>query len=228
MVLIAETFSISKSWQTIFYYFEVFSIFIFSLEIIARISTADLLYKNLSPLRARIKYLFSPMSLIDVLSVAYFYIPASLVDLRVLRIFRLLRVFRIFKLGHYIDECRLLIKALKDQTKQLLVSSFFLMLILLVSSILMYEIESQAQPDVFENVFSAFWWAVATLTTIGYGDIYPITALGKMLAGVIALTSIGLIAVPTSTIAASFIKQMGSKETKTLCENCQNKITKDA
>lgn len=223
--MVVETFDIPQAWQLALYCFEVFSIAVFSLEIAARLYTADLLYKNLSPLRARVKYLLQPMSIIDCLSVAYFYVPSSMVDLRVLRVFRLLRVFRIFKLAYYIDECRLLLEAFREQGRQLLVSSFLLMLIILASSILMYEIENAAQPDVFTNVFSALWWAVVTLTTVGYGDIYPVTVLGKILSAVIALTSIGLIAVPTSTIAASFMKQMTQKEGQRLCRKCKRPLS---
>ena len=224
IMVIAETFSLPDTWQAILYYFEVFSVIVFSIEIVARIYTADLLYPKLSPFKARVRYFLNPMSIIDLLSVAYFYIPVVTVDTRVLRTFRLLRIFRIFKLGYYIDECRFLVQALKDQTRQLLVSSFLLLVIILVSSILMYSIENQAQPDVFENVFSAFWWSVATLTTVGYGDIYPVTVLGKLLSAIIALTSISLVAVPTSIIAAGLTRQINEEESGTICRKCQKKI----
>lgn len=198
--------------------FDVVSIALFTAEYILRIWTADLLYPDNPAAIARMKYVFSFMGLVDLLSIAPFYIPSSTVDLRILRLLRIFRLLRVLKLGHYSDSMALVGRVLKSRKDQLASSILVIMILIVIASVVMFDVEHEAQPEAFSNAFSSLWWAVATLTTVGYGDIYPITTLGKVISAVIALLGIGLVAVPSGIISAGFIDALGGEEKR--CPHC--------
>ncbi len=141
-------------------------------------------------------------------------------DLRFLRMLRLTRLFRLFKVYRYSKALRIVGRVLKNKKEPLFLTLFVTFMLLLIASSLMYYIEHDAQPDAFPNIFSAFWWAVATLTTIGYGDVLPITGWGKLLSGVIALLGIGLVALPTGIIGSGFMEVIERKEKPRYCPHC--------
>jgi voltage-gated potassium channel len=143
-------------------------------------------------------------------------------DLRFLRILRLTRLFRLFKIARYSKALRVVGTVLKRKKEPLILTLFVSLILLLVASSLMYYIEHDSQPESFPNIFASFWWAVATLTTIGYGDIYPITGWGKFLSGIIALLGIGLIALPTGILGSGFMEVIEKKENKKhkKCPHC--------
>lgn len=121
---------------------------------------------------------------------------------------RIIRLFRIFKINRYTDAFTSITKVLINKKNELLSSIFVVLLLMIVASVLMYSIENRVQPEVFRNAFDALWWALATLTTVGYGDIYPITVIGKILSAIIAILGIGLVAVPTGIISAGFMESL--------------------
>lgn len=137
---------------------------------------------------------------------------------------RIVRLFRVFKLNRYTSALSTIATVFKKKKSQLISSIFVVLLLMIIAAVLMYSIENEAQPDVFENAFSALWWAIATLTTVGYGDIYPVTVLGKILSAVIALLGIGLVAVPTGIISAGFMETIDHDEEKCYCPYCGKKI----
>ena len=193
---------------------------VFTIEYLLRIWTADILYPEYGKIVSRIKYAFSFMALIDLFAILPFYVPLLIpIDLRTLRILRVIRFLRIFKVSRYTNALSIIGTVLKNKSSQLISSMFVVALLMLTSSIIMYNIENPAQPDVFTNAFSGLWWAIATFTTVGYGDIYPITALGKVLSAIIALLGIGLVAVPTGIISAGFREQMEQEKTNTESDN---------
>lgn len=205
-------------------FFEYVSIIIFSIEYALRIWTSDLIF-DLGPLKSRIKYIFTFMAVIDLLSILPFYISFINIDLRLLRALRLFRMLRIFKLNRYTSALNSVIQVLNKKKDQLISSLFVVMVLMIISSILMYYCEHNAQPKVFENAFSGLWWAIATLTTVGYGDIYPITVGGKILSAFLALLGIGLVAVPTGIISAGFSEALEEEnETILYCPYCGKKI----
>lgn len=223
VTIIADTFKLPQTAKTVINYIDTVSVIIFTIEYLLRIFTADLLYPNLSPIRARIKYIFSFMAIVDLLAILPFYVPFIIkIDLRSLRLLRLLRLVRLFKLNRYTSALRTVGAVLVKKKNQLLSSVFVVFILMLISSILMYNIENEAQPDVFDNAFSALWWSVATFTTVGYGDIYPITALGKILSSVIALLGIGLVAVPTGIISAGFMEINDDESAETAPESTED------
>lgn len=205
-------------------YFELFSITVFSIEYLLRIWTADMLYPEYGRVKSRIKYVFSFMAMIDLVAILPFYLSFVTIDLRLLRILRLVRMMRIFKLNRYTTALNVVGRVLKRKKDQLLSSMFVVLLLMIMASILMYYCEHEAQPDVFENAFSGMWWAIATLTTVGYGDIYPITAFGKLLSSFLALLGIGLVAVPTGIISAGFSEEIDEEEDINYCPHCGKKL----
>ena len=126
-----------------------------------------------------------------------------------LRALRLVRLLRILKLNRYFDAVKSIGEVLASKKRELVGSLFFVVLLMLVSSFLMHSVEHDAQPEVFKNAFSGLWWAVATLTTVGYGDIYPVTVLGRVLGAVIAFSGIAALAIPTGIITAGLTEQIG-------------------
>ncbi len=197
------------------YYFEVFSVIVFSIEYALRFWTADLEYKGMQPVFSRVKFAFSFYGLIDLFAILPFYLPLFFpFDLRVIRILRLFRLLRIFKLGRLSKSMQLIGKVLKDTKSELFVTFFVAFILLILSSTLMYYVENDAQPDKFDNIGDALWWAVATLTTVGYGDVYPITGLGKILSAIIALIGIGFVALPTGILSSAFIERVQAEKRK--------------
>lgn len=227
-VVIADTFDVNEKTKMVFNVIEYVSVIIFTIEYILRVWTADLLYPNKRKVIAKLKYIFSFLAIIDLLAIMPFYLPFIIsIDLRVLRMLRIIRLFRIFKINRYTDALTNIFTVFKVKKHELLSSIFVVLLLMVVAAVLMFNIENSAQPQVFKNAFDALWWALATLTTVGYGDIYPITTLGKILSAVIALLGIGLVAVPTGIISAGFVESItNEKEEKHFkyCPYCGEKL----
>lgn len=223
LFVVLETFSLPAWFLKIATVVEIVSVIIFTVEYLLRLWTADLKYTDKGKIRSRIRYSFSFMAIVDLLAILPFYVPFVFkIDLRVLRAFRLFRLFRIFKFGRYMVALKLIGGVFKRKAHQLVSSMIVIFVLMIIASVLMYTVEHEAQPEVFENAFSGLWWAVATFTTVGYGDIFPITVGGKVFAAVIALLGIGLVAVPTGIISAGFI-ELTDKEEKPQEEKTQEK-----
>lgn len=228
LMVIIETFEISHSFQIFIRFFETVSVIIFTAEYILRVWTSDLLYPEQKPLKARIRYIVSFMALIDFFAILPFYLPYLIpFDLRVLRTFRIIRIFRLFKVNRYTNSLTTIGSVIKNKAHQLISSMLVVSIMIIIASIIMYNVEHEAQPEVFRNAFSGIWWAIATLTTVGYGDIFPITPLGKIISAIIAILGIGLVAVPTGIISAGFMENIEAKEiddNKNYCPYCGKKI----
>ena len=217
IAVITETVeSIYTAYETYFVAFELFSVVVFSIEYIIRVWACTNNNRYSSPVWGRIKYVFSLEALIDLLAILPFYLPLLLpINALFLRILRLFRLLRIFKLGRYSTAFQMVTLAIKKRKDELLIVLLLVMVLLILSSSLMYYIEHEVQPEVFTSIPATMWWAVATLTTVGYGDVYPITPLGKILGAVIAILGIGIFALPAGIIASSFESEMSdTKERK--------------
>ena len=203
------TFSIPEWLFRILIRIEFVSIIIFTVEYALRIWTANLLFPELGPVRSRIRYITSPMAIIDLISILPFILPIlHTYNLVGVRAFRLVRLLRIFKLNRYSDALTAISDVFRSKAQQIVASVFFVSIILILASLLIYYAEHDAQPDQFKNAFSGLWWAVATLTTVGYGDIYPITPLGRFLGAIIAILGIGVVAVPTGILSSGFMEKL--------------------
>jgi len=211
--------------------FEYFSVAVFSLEYVLRIWSCVEEPPYSRPVFGRLRFALTPLALVDLLAVLPFYLPYLSVDLRVLRMFRMVRIMRVMrimriaKLGRYSESVQTLLRVLYAKREQLLSTVFILGILLVVSASLMYYAERDAQPKSFSSIPAAMWWAVATLTTVGYGDIYPVTAIGKLMASVIAVLGIGLGALPTGILGAGFIEEMQNRKKPRQCPHCGKDLT---
>jgi len=207
---------------------EIFTISVFSIEYILRIWTAKLKYPRAR--HAIQRYIFSPMAIVDLLSILPFYLSLCLsYDLSYFLILRLFRILHVLKLHRYFDGINLIAVVLRKKSRELVAAVMLIFILLVIGSILMYYIESPVQPDKFPNIPTAFWWAVETLTTVGYGDIYPITGWGQFVSGVIAFLGVGLVALPTGILSSGFLKEFTEQldkkeENDKYCPNCGKKI----
>ncbi|MBQ9207227.1 MAG: ion transporter [Treponema sp.] len=206
-----ETFPISDKTEELLYKIEFFSIIIFSIEYLLRVWTANFLYENKPFLKARFKYIFSFMALIDLFAILPFYIPFIVkVDLRMLRMLRLIRLSRIIKVNRYTTALYKVLNVVRRKSSELISAIFILFILMLISSILIYYIESPSQPEVYKNALSGLWWSIAIFTSVWLGDIYPITTAGKILCALMAIFGVAIIAVPTGIISSGFVE--GSSE----------------
>ena len=212
-------------YNKLFTYFDYFSIAIFTIEYLLRVWTAP--YKFPSSQKPIIfpylRYIFSVMGIIDLCAILPFYLPFVVnVDLRVLRILRLFRLLRVLKLTRYNNSLRLIIRVLHKEREKLYITIFFMMIMILLASSIMYFAENNTQPEKFPNIPATLWWAVATLTTVGYGDVYPVTVLGKLLGSIISITGIGLIAMPSGIISMGLIKEVKKEKKRNKREGRQH------
>ena len=212
-VIIGSFNDIDESVLVFLHWFELISIIIFTIEYGLRVWTAPQKYP--ASKYPYLVFIFSFMAIVDLLAFLPFYLPfITNVDLRYLRLLRLFRIVRIFKLNRYNNSFDLMLRVLRNEKEKLFMTMFILVVLLLFASSTMYFIENAVQPEQFPNILSTIWWAVATLTTIGYGDVFPVTALGKLMGGVIAILGIGIIALPTGIISSGLVAEVSNKETK--------------
>ena len=202
--------------------FERVSLAIFAVEYALRVWSATALPRYRGAIRGRLRYALTPMALIDLFALTPLFLPA-LTGAQSARAVRLFRLFRIAKIARYSRALQLFGKVLRNRGAELVTIGVFVATLLLVAASLMYYVEHDAQPEQFSSIPAAFWWAVATLTTVGYGDVYPVTELGKVLAGVICLLGIGMIALPTSILGAAFVKELGGEEPRR-CPHCDRDL----
>ncbi len=203
-VILESVSSLANAYGDFFHGFEIFSVTVFSVEYGARawacVERPGLKYHH--PLWGRFRYLLTPMALLDLVVILPFFLAMlGAVDLRFLRVLRLLRVFR---LTRYSSAIRLLTDVLKDEAANIGASLFILLMMVVLSASLVYLAESQVQPDAFGSIPDALWWAVITMTSIGYGDVVPITNVGKIFGATIGIISVGMVALPTGIIASGF------------------------
>lgn len=186
---------------------------VFTIEYVLRIATADFLYPRSGAIMSRVRYVMSVMAIVDLIAILPFWLPMLLPGTMLgLRALRLVRLLRIFKLNRYFDAMKSLGAVIVLKKRELLGSLFFVAILMLISSLLMYSAEHDAQPDVFRNAFSGLWWAVATLTTVGYGDIYPVTALGRLVGALIAFSGLAAVAIPTGIISSGLMESMSREK----------------
>lgn len=228
-IICASVRSLSSNYSLFFKIFEIISVVIFTIEYILRIWSVNIWEKYKGIFLGRLKYAVTPMILIDLFAILPFYIPMVIpIDLRFLRVIRLIRIFRIFKFGRYFESMQMLGRILKKKKAELLITLFVVVILLIISSSLIYEFENVAQPEAFASIPSSMWWAVITLTTVGYGDVYPITVTGKLLSAAIALLGIGLFALPAGIISSGIIAEIQEKKKKNIkCPKCGTIIDKD-
>ena len=199
---------IREQYGTLLLAVEIVPAVFFAIDYVLRLITSHFLYPELTKRHALRKYALSFMGVVDLLSfLPYFlpvFFPAGTVAFRMIRI---VRIFRLFKINAYYDSLHVIAEVINGKRQQLLSSVFIILVLMLASSLCMYSLEHEAQPDVFRNAFSGIWWATSTLLTVGYGDIYPITTWGKLFGIFITFLGVGMVAIPTGIISAGFVNQ---------------------
>jgi voltage-gated potassium channel len=203
-IILESVDSFGRYFREELYWFEVLSVIVFTVEYLARVwSSPD--NDNAgegSDWKIRLRYLFTPMAIIDLLAILPFYLVFFVsVDLRFLRVVRLIRVF---KLTRYSSAMRVLLAVLREEASSFAAAAFVLGVLLVLASSGIYLIEQEVQPEAFGSIPAAMWWAMATLTTVGYGDVTPITPLGKFFGGCITIIGMGMVALPAGILASGF------------------------
>lgn len=187
--------------KTILQIIEWFSVIVFSLEYVLRIYVAD----------SKPKFIFSFFGIIDLLAILPFYLSFG-VDLRSLRALRFLRLFRIFKLVRYNRAMNHFTSAIKSAKEEIFLFVFITLILIYFSAVGIYYFENEAQPEHFSSIFDSLWWAIITLTTVGYGDVYPITVGGKVFTFIILMIGLGIVAIPTGIISSALTKSVDKKQ----------------
>ena len=204
-IMVLETYDEFISIYPILQILEIITIVIFCIEYILRIWTADLLYPDAgSRGQAILKFLISYDGIIDLFTILPFVYLSGFVAFRMLRV---VRIFHLFRINSTYDSFNVITTVIKEKINQILSAVFILLVLMLASSIGMYSAEHDAQPEAFKNAFSGIWWSVSALLTVGYGDIYPITVAGKIMAIITAFLGVGVVAIPTGIISAGFVEQ---------------------
>lgn len=203
-----STFEEAEPYMQLIHAVEFVTIIIFVIEYILRLWTAEYLYPDKKRWKAVMGFVFSFYGIIDLLTFfPYFlpiFFPAGAVAFRV---FRVIRIFRLFQINAQYDAFNVITNVLKEKKNQIISSVCMVLIFMVAASLCMYGLEHEAQPDQFKNAFSGIWWSVSTLLTVGYGDIYPITVMGRIMAIVISFLGVGMVAIPTGIISAGFVEQ---------------------
>ncbi len=204
--------SIHQKYSTEFHLFDLISVIIFTIEYILRVWVSVEVDNSSKFFKKRIKYGFSFMAIVDLIAILPFYLAFLPIDMRFLRTIRLLRIIRIFKIGHYSNSLGTLGRIFKKKKADLFIGLFITLILLVVFSNIIYFVEKNAQPEVFSNVFQSMWWGIITITSVGYGDMYPITTIGKIIGGIISFLGILIVAIPIGILGAAYVEDMNNKQ----------------
>ena len=222
-VMLETVPSIHDPHKQFFKDFDLISVIIFSVEYILRVwsSNHDPRYKH--SFHGRLKYMLSPAALIDLVAILPFYIHVIVgLDLRMLRILRLLRFFRLFRLTAYTKAAHLVFNVFKSRFNELMLAFILTLFLIVIASCLVFFAENPTQPHVFTSIPATIWWAIVTLTTVGYGDMVPVTVMGKVFTSVILLAGVALLALPAGIITSGFLDESRKlrKHEAPVCPHC--------
>lgn len=210
--LFLETFDQLNSWQSMFECLEKVTLVIFCIEYVLRLWTAEYLYPGRGRIKAILKFIVSYDGIVDLCTILPFIVFSGFIAFRMLRVVRILHLFRI---NTNYDSFNAITSVLIKKKNQIISSLFILLILMMFSSLGMYSVEHDAQPEVFTNAFSGIWWSISTILTVGYGDIYPVTFIGKLMAILISLLGVGVVAIPTGIISAGFVEQYTELQAQT-------------
>ena len=223
LAFILSTVPSLNSFVRLFRLFEITSVIIFTIEYVLRLWSCTVDEQFKAPVWGRLRFARNGMAIIDLLAILPFYVAlvipaAKALDLRILRSVRLMRIFRLFKLGRYSSAMKTMGRVLRSKKEELGITIFIVFLLLIIASSLMYFVENPVQPEAFSSIPAAMWWGVSTLTTVGYGDIIPVSSTGKALGMIISILGIGLFALPAGILGSGFFEEVQTR--RRLPEKC--------
>jgi voltage-gated potassium channel len=227
-VILESMPELQDHFGSVFAKFEAFSLIVFTVEYLLRLWTCveDNQYRH--PIRGRLRFMRSPFAVVDLAVLLPAYLPGwFLIDFGSVRVIRVVRILRVLKLARYSRTLRIFGAVFKAKRPDIALMTLFLAVLVVVASSLMYFVEHAAQPDRFSSIPAAMWWSVMTLTTVGYGDIYPITPLGKLVGAMIALIGIGFFALPAGVLAGAFAEELAKRRSSAspkTCPHCGKEI----
>lgn len=209
--------------------FDAFSVIVFTIEYFLRLWSIVEDPEFHRPLKGRLRYLFTPLALIDLMAILPFYLPMLIpMDLRFLRIIRLFRVVRIIKTARYLEDLKLMIAVFKDKKEEIFITLFMGLILCLIASSLMYYVERDVQPVAFSSIPHAMWWGIGALTSVNYGDIYPVTTAGRILASIMAVLGVGMFALPAGILGSGFIEELRKRRVRSFkCPHCGKEIRRE-
>ena len=222
-VILETVDSIDARYGKFFDVFNIVSIILFTIEYLLRVWTCTVDERYKGPVAGRIRYVFSTFALVDLIAILPFYLPfVTTVDLRFLRVLRLLTLL---KMTRYAEEFKLFGNVFRAKKREIAISAMLVLMLIILSSSLMYYIEHDKQPKAFSSIPAAMWWAVVTLSTVGYGDVLPLSPLGKLVAACVSIMGIALFAIPAGIIASGFVEEMRKKDSEVkVCPHCGKRI----
>ena len=207
------------------YAFDVFCVVVFSVEYVLRVWSCTVDERYSSPIRGRIRFMLSPYALIDLLAILPFYLPVVIGEQGAERMLRIFRLFRLLKIARYSDSTTLITDVFRRKSHELGITILVMSIWLVFVSSLMYYVERDAQPEVFTSIPASIWWGIVTLTTVGYGDVVPVTPLGRAIGAIIALLGIALFALPAGIIASGFAEELDSRRRgDQYCSHCGKQV----
>lgn len=222
-IVLESVAEIDAAYNNFFFVLESFSVIVFTIEYILRTWSIVEDPKYGRPVMGRLRYMSSSMAIIDLLAILPFYLAYLPVDLRFLRIIRLFRLFRLLKIARYLKALNLIQDVLRERKEQIYLSVMFIFFLLIITSTLMFYVENEAQPEVFSSIPASMWWGIETLTTVGYGDMLPITVYGRILGGMISVLGIGLFALPAGILSSGLTEHLqknGKRARTRKCPHC--------
>ncbi|MFV0362685.1 MAG: ion transporter [Suipraeoptans sp.] len=230
------TFDELNEYRSIFTVIEGVTVFLFIIEFVLRLWTADYLY-DAGRIKSALRYIVSFNGIVELLSIVPFFMPLLFPKgLVVFRMFRVARILRLFQANTYSDSLSTIMIVVKRKKSQLLSSIMIIVVLMIMSSLVMYGFEHEAQPEVFKNAFSGIWWSTSTLLTVGYGDIYPVTFMGQFASILITFLGVGMVAIPTGILSAGFTEytreqrvaeEQKEHKSKNYCPYCGEKISEE-
>ena len=209
ITLFLDSFDEMAEYHGFFRICEGLTVLVFAVEYGLRIWTSEFLYPKKTKAGAVLRFLRSFDGVVDLLTILPFFFLDGFIVFRMLRV---VRIFHLFRVNARYDSFHIITSVLVEKKNQILSSVFIIIVLMFASSLGIYNVEHEAQPEVFRNAFSGIWWSVSTLLTVGYGDIYPITVVGRLMAICIAFLGVGVVAVPTGIISAGFVEQYTKKQ----------------
>jgi voltage-gated potassium channel len=218
-VILETVAAIRAEHASFFDAFETLSVAVFSVEYLLRLWSCTADPRFAGPVTGRLRFATSFLPLVDLVSILPSLIPGGVLDLRFMRVLRLARLTRMLKVARYSQSLQTLARVLSAKRSELVVTAIAGALLLICASSLMYFAENEAQPQQFSSIPAAMWWGVETLTTVGYGDLYPVTPLGKLMGSVIAVLGIGLFALPAGILASGFSDELRRRGARK-CPHC--------